>query len=141
MTDSASAFMHYLKDEYQRADYPDLKSWAFTPDTPEQRELLPELRGQQLIRRYTESYWGLTERGLAWVLTQLPLSAKALALWGQLKAAYAQAGRPRRRTWTLTPRDPQEAQGYSELRARGYLDAFTDSLYILSAAGVNRSGS
>ena len=38
---------------------------AFTPDTPEQRELLPELRGQQLIRRYTEAYWGLTERGLA----------------------------------------------------------------------------
>lgn len=70
MTDIASAFMHYLKTEYQTASIPDLKAWAFAPDNQQQSEVFAELCGQQLIRKIAEGLWGLTGRGLEWVLEE-----------------------------------------------------------------------
>lgn len=139
MSDDARAFLTYLRTEYQREGFPDPGTWAFSPNDEEQQRAFVELRGQQLIRKATEDLCILTERGLQQLLAELPMSEAGSALWVRIKAGYAQAGRPKRRTHLLAPSEPAEQPAYNELRARGYLEALPEGRFILSAMGMNRS--
>lgn len=138
MTPQAKNYFDKLITQYVEAGYPHRKSWAFSPDTDEEQHTFNELRARGLISQFTMEMWVLTEAGLSAVLQKTTPSREANALFQNLKRQYIEAGYPQRLGWAFEPDDDSQEAAYNELRARGYIDQRTMTMYVLSEAGLSK---